>query len=313
MADFADFGASLQPMVRGAWQQRVSLLKTQQSMLHAFHAVYDMYSHMNTVDTEANIDRKEFAEGLADYAGDEGFLLKQQEDFTFAYRDNVKEVCRIYLNAGTLADRLTVAYQLMRQLKHLKRNAFQFKVLHTHQNRADNVVIYATQDDVAAIKGIVRNFDWETCLRPEIPGGTEYLRDGIGWAEQPGGREKEFLLNVKSLFKEKNIPRDDAGVSFGGAMAACVVLGLRSAMPVDGEWKGPQHRSQYCDAVINQLKRIGVDPAKPHTAIQLDKEEMVRQMRQYYATKHPDMSIASLSVDELFREAAKMHARGKLT
>ena len=176
MADIADFGASLQPLVREAWQQRVSLLRTQQSILHAFNVVYGMYSHANPDDTASTLDSQEFGERLAGEAGGEGFLLKQQGDFTFAYRANkVNEACRFYLNAGTLAHRLTVAGLLMQKLKHLERNAFEFKVLHSNTNRSDNVVIYVRRDDLAAIKALLRGIDWQGCLRAEIPAGTKQV------------------------------------------------------------------------------------------------------------------------------------------
>jgi hypothetical protein len=316
MADFADFGASLQPLVRESWLRRVSLLRTQQSILHAFEVVYDLYSNLNPNDTLDSLSPPEFAERLAQHAGEAGFMAKTQGAYTFVCRteQTTKAACRFYLNVGTLADRLEVARRLMARLGPVDRDACEFKVLGSHQNRSDNVVVYATQKVFAEIKEILRTTDWEGRLRPEIPAGTKRVLDGIGWAEQPGGQDREYLDNVNALFKPNTIPRHEPGLSFGGVMAACVVLGLKGTMPTGGAWDDGPHRIRYCDAVVEQLRLIGVDARKPHKSIQLNKHDLVERLRRYFEDD-PDTleTIANSEFDVLFKDAVQLHLQGEFT
>jgi hypothetical protein len=314
MCEFNRFGATLQPLVRSVWQKRVELFRTRQlSIGAAFVEVYAMYSECAEPIGDADVD--DFETQLESHAKSAGYKTRPQEDFIFCHRRTVRSRIRIYINTLGLEERLDVAYCLMQVLRDLPQDSCEFKVLRKSDTRADNVVVYVSEDHFSAVKAKILGMTWTGCLRNGVPAGTKKLRDGIGWSEQPGGAYSEYSEGVTAVLEEVNLP--PSTISFGGVVSACVVLGLKKTMPEGGSWDEEADKKRYCDAVIQQLELVGTDPLKPHKTIKFDRQIMLAKLVKYYQTNFPTYQLELGKADEstlrtFMREAIDLHRAGEL-
>jgi hypothetical protein len=319
MSEFDRFGATLQPLVRQVWDKRLDLFRTKQLTINeAFRAVYAMYAECSEHFNHGEV--AEFAEQLQSYAKECGYKTKEEGDFIFCHFD-LRVLCthRIYINTLGLEERLCAAYCLMKELKTLQivpgKSGCEFKVCRLNDSRADNIVVYVANEFFMKVREKILKMAWAGCLRNGVPAGTKKLRDGIGWAEQPGGIMGEYSAALKDL--SSRVEHADM-VSFGGVVSACIVLGLNTSKPADSEaWDKEADKKKYCDGVVDQLKLVGIDTLKPHKTMSLYGQTLLKRLAIYYKdNKQPDLAPEKIESVQMLRllvkEALELEADSEL-